>query len=74
MRIFFEFNAGTGLAFRMEDAVEDQGLAARLAEVHHDFLSARRCSQDAAGRYYDKAVEGLSTWLAIMWCYLIPQD
>jgi hypothetical protein len=52
----FDFDAGIGLAFSLEDETQAKDLPARMAAVHADLLAAGRLSRDLAARYYDAAV------------------
>jgi hypothetical protein len=54
---YFDFDAGTGLAFRLQDETQAKDLPARLAAAHADLLPAGRLSRDRAARYYDAAVK-----------------
>jgi hypothetical protein len=53
----FDFDAGIGLAFRLEDETQAKDLPARLAAVHADLWAAGRLCRDRAARHYDAAVK-----------------
>jgi hypothetical protein len=51
----FEFDAGLGLALRMEQANAPFDLPTRLQHLHNDLLDAGHRSRDAAEKYYNRA-------------------